>query len=81
MREQAKIMKFNISNLTYEDLENMFFHYTWNSNYNSINENGLHASVGPNSRGLDKKQSIFFQKDWKLYCKHGMFGLNGDLID
>ena len=80
------IEKINISDMDYETLEKMFFHYTLKANYYSINENGLHAVIGVNSQGIDKKPSIFFSggveavlQTWDVWLKWRMNRLNNPL--
>ncbi len=50
----------NISQLSYEDLSKMFFHFSLKKDKNSIDKRGLVSQIGRNSKGIDEKKSIFF---------------------
>lgn len=80
------IKKINISEMNYDELEKMFFHYTWKHNFYSINETGLQAGIGKNSEGIDKKPSIFFSsgveaalQTWDVWLKWRLNRMNNPL--
>ena len=52
----------NIEDLSYEELDNLLFHYSLKRDKNSIDRNGLKTQVGRNSQNIDKKPAIYFSK-------------------
>ena len=58
----GNIKMIDISTLSNEELENTFFHYSLKKDKNSIDNKGLEARIGRNSKGIDKEKSIFFSK-------------------
>lgn len=56
------IEELDITGLTYEQLDNKFFHYSWKKYLESYDKNGMKPIIGENSQGIDTKASIFFSK-------------------
>ena len=78
-----EIKKINISDMSYDELEKMFFHYTWKYNFYSINKTGLQATIGKNSEDIDDEPSIFFSggveaalQTWDVWLKWRLNRIN-----
>ena len=52
----------NIKELSMQDLESFFYHFSLNNYLQSYDIGGMKACVGENSNGIDKEISIFFSK-------------------
>lgn len=60
--EIKNIEELDISTISYETMEQLFFHYSWNKYLESYDKYGMKAVVGENSKGIDPEASIFFSK-------------------
>lgn len=58
--ENTTIKNIDISLLNYKQLDQMFFHYSWNKYLEIFDKEGMKPIIGENSKGIDKEQSIFF---------------------
>lgn len=58
----TSIQNLDISTLSYEQMENLFFHYSWKKYLESYDKEGMKPVIGENSEGIDPKASIFFSK-------------------
>lgn len=81
-----QIKKVDVSTLSYDELDKMFFHYTWDFNLDGINNEGLKAGIGKNSEGIDYNPSIFFSEGiegvlqtWDVWLKWRLNRLNNPM--
>lgn len=58
----TSIQNIDISTLSYEQMEHLFFHYSWKKYLESYDKNGMKPVIGENSDGIDPEASIFFSK-------------------
>lgn len=58
----TNISNLEISTLTYFQLDNLFFHYSWKKYLESYDKYGMMPAIGENSKGIDPEASIFFSK-------------------
>lgn len=56
----GNIKMINISELSNEELEKTYFHFSLKKDKNSIDKKGLEPRIGRNSKGIDELKSIFF---------------------
>jgi len=81
--QAQNIKDLNIDSFTYEQLDNLFFHYSWKKYLESYDKNGMKPFVGENSQGIDHQASIFFSKGiegvlelWDVWLKWRLNRLN-----
>ncbi len=60
--QTKNIDEIDISTLNYNQMENLFFHYSWKKYLESYDKIGIKPIIGENSDGVDSKSSIFFSK-------------------
>ena len=56
------IDNIDISTLDYDQIERMFFHYSWKKFLELYDKKGIEPDIGENSDGIDFEPSIFFSK-------------------
>ena len=70
------IQELDISSISYEELNKMYFHFGPKAFAESYDKEGIKSHVGKNSKGIDKDPSIFFSqgvegilKLWDVWIK------------
>lgn len=59
---EEKFDTLNVDDLSYNELDNLLYHYSLKKDAASTYHNGLTASVGRNSKGIDEFKAIYFSK-------------------
>ena len=58
----TSILNLNLALLSYNQMDQLFFHYSWKKYLESYDKEGMKPVIGENSKGIDPEASIFFSK-------------------
>ncbi len=80
--EKSLIEIVDISDLTFEELNKLYYHYSLKKDKESIEKDGLIAKIGRNSKDADKEIAIYFSSQvegvletWDVWLKWRFFRL------
>jgi cytochrome c553 len=60
--QTINIQNIDITTLSYQEMDNYFYHYSWEKFLPFYDINGIKSAIGENSQGIDPEASIFFSK-------------------